>query len=73
MPFQKFIDPATGQFYNMQKVRDILSKELDPAKETIASCGTGFSPPFLAHNRSDGKYTLSRLRSEWPLLKEECL
>lgn len=44
MPFQQFIDPATGQFYDMERIRDILQKELDPSKETIASCGTGISP-----------------------------
>jgi len=46
MPFQKFIDPTSGRFYEAQKVKEILEKELDPSKETIASCGTGITIRF---------------------------
>ena len=41
MPFQKFINPETGQFHDVEHIRDFLEIQLDSSKETITSCGTG--------------------------------
>ena len=41
MPFQKLIDPKTGQFHDMEHIRDFFKSQLDYSKDTITSCGTG--------------------------------
>ena len=71
MPFQLFIEPSTGQFYDTQKIREILEKDLDPSKETIASCGTGISSYCRSHTRCYGKHTLSRTGGKRISFKEE--
>jgi thiosulfate/3-mercaptopyruvate sulfurtransferase len=41
LPFQNLLDTETKQYKNVEELRAFFEKELDPAKETIASCGTG--------------------------------
>ena len=43
MPFQKVIDPKTGQFHDMEHLRNLFKSHLDSSKDTITSCGTGIS------------------------------
>jgi 3-mercaptopyruvate sulfurtransferase SseA len=43
MPFQKFIDPRTGQLSPAEQIRDYFEATLDSSKDTITSCGTGIS------------------------------
>jgi thiosulfate/3-mercaptopyruvate sulfurtransferase len=46
MPFQKLIDPKTGQFHDMEHLRNLFKTQLDSSKDTITSCGTGKSLYF---------------------------
>ena len=46
MPFQRVINPKTGQFYNKEHLREIF-EGLDSSKDTVASCGTGMSILFV--------------------------
>jgi 3-mercaptopyruvate sulfurtransferase SseA len=47
MPFQKFINQDTGEFHDMKHIREFLETQLDPSKDTIASCGTGMTTSVL--------------------------
>jgi thiosulfate/3-mercaptopyruvate sulfurtransferase len=41
LPFQKLINPKTGQFHDLEHIRDFFESQLDSLKDTITSCGTG--------------------------------
>ena len=41
MPFQKFVDPKTGEFYPTEHIYNVFAAELNPSKDIITTCGTG--------------------------------
>jgi thiosulfate/3-mercaptopyruvate sulfurtransferase len=73
LPFQKLIDPETGKYKDTAELRTFFEKELDPSKETIASCGTGASSRYISNCRCYCEYHLSSTRSKWISFKKKSL
>jgi len=67
MPFQKFIDPRTGQLSPAEQIRDYFEAKLDSSKDTITSCGTGVTASivFLALEVSGFRSQKSLYDGSW--------
>ena len=57
VPFQELLDPDTKTLLSPEKLREVFeSKNLDPAKPMIASCGTGVTAAVIELALKESKF-----------------
>lgn len=63
LPFSELLDPETKTLYPAEKLREIFaSKEIDPEKPVISSCGTGVTAAILDAAFEESNYVPQRNR-----------